>query len=114
MVVSDVPDFPRVDDHLVHPETREELIRGHLMLDPPAEPPHGDRRAASGPMAHGTLPPAHAEASALARGLAKGIVAVCDVLEIPLDADRLLRMESLDVAALEALLTAISTERRWP
>lgn len=27
MSTSDVCSFPRVDDHLVHPETREELVR---------------------------------------------------------------------------------------
>lgn len=35
--------FPRVDDQLVRPETREELVRGRMVLAVPAKEPHGDR-----------------------------------------------------------------------
>lgn len=49
-----------------------------------------------------------------ARGLTQGIVALCDVLEIPLDADRLAVMERLEDTHLEALLDAIRADRRWP
>lgn len=49
-----------------------------------------------------------------AAALHKGIVALCDVLEIPLDADRLTRIQLLDVASLETLLETLRTERRWP
>lgn len=37
MSASDVRSFPRVDDHLVRPETREELVRGRMMLALPAD-----------------------------------------------------------------------------
>lgn len=35
--------FPRVDDQLVRPETREELVRGRAVLAMPAKEPHADR-----------------------------------------------------------------------
>jgi hypothetical protein len=35
--------FPRVDDQLVRPETREELVRGRMVLAVPAKEQHGDR-----------------------------------------------------------------------
>jgi hypothetical protein len=34
--------FPGVDDHIVRPETREEMVRGELILAQPAKPPHAD------------------------------------------------------------------------
>lgn len=49
-----------------------------------------------------------------ARGLILGIVALCDVLEIPLDAERLAVLERLCVPDLEALLDAIRSDRGWP
>lgn len=54
------------------------------------------------------------EATAMARGLAKGIVTVCEVLEIPLDEARLAVIESLDVGALERLLDTLAEDRHWP
>jgi hypothetical protein len=37
------PSFPRVDDHLVEPETtRDEIVRGERMIAQPALEPHGD------------------------------------------------------------------------
>jgi hypothetical protein len=38
-------DFPRVDDHLVEPETREEMLRGERIIAQPANPPHAERHA---------------------------------------------------------------------
>ena len=35
--------FPRLDEHLVKPETREEMIRGRRVIAMPAHPPHADR-----------------------------------------------------------------------
>lgn len=35
-------EFPRIDDHLVVPETREEMVRGERMLALPSLPEHGD------------------------------------------------------------------------
>ncbi len=49
-----------------------------------------------------------------ARGLTLGIVALCDVLEIPLDAERLAVLERLCVPDLAALLDAIRSDRAWP
>jgi hypothetical protein len=37
-------EFPRVDDHLVRPETREEIVRGTRMVALPAHPPHAERQ----------------------------------------------------------------------
>lgn len=54
------------------------------------------------------------EAAAMARGLAKGIVTVCEVLEIPLDQARLEALERLDVGELERLLDTLADERCWP
>ena len=54
------------------------------------------------------------EATAMARGLAKGIVTVCEVLEIPLDEARLATLERLDVGGLERLLDTLADEHRWP
>jgi hypothetical protein len=54
------------------------------------------------------------EATAMARGLAKGIVTVCEVLEIPLDEARLAVIESLDVGGLERLLDTLAEDRHWP
>jgi hypothetical protein len=35
--------FPPIDEHLVQPETREEMVRGERILAQPALAPHGDR-----------------------------------------------------------------------
>ena len=72
MVVSDATVSLQLDDHLAHPEPHEELIHGHMMPDPPIVPP-----------------------SPLTRGFAKGIVALCDVLEIPLDQHRMALLDRL-------------------
>ncbi|MCA9701770.1 MAG: Uma2 family endonuclease, partial [Myxococcales bacterium] len=40
----DDPFFPRVDDHIVEPETRQEMLRGVLMEAQPANPPHAERQ----------------------------------------------------------------------
>jgi hypothetical protein len=37
--------FPGVDDHIVRPETREEMVRGELIIAQPAKPPHADCHA---------------------------------------------------------------------
>jgi hypothetical protein len=37
------PDFPPIDERLVRPETREEVVRGRRILAMPSNPPHGDR-----------------------------------------------------------------------
>jgi hypothetical protein len=37
--------LPRVDEELVRPETREELVRGRLVMAPPAKEPHADCQA---------------------------------------------------------------------
>jgi hypothetical protein len=37
-------EFPRVDDHLVRPETREEIVRGERVRALPAHPPHAERQ----------------------------------------------------------------------
>jgi hypothetical protein len=37
--------FPGVDDHIVRPETREEMVRGELIYAAPAHPEHADCHA---------------------------------------------------------------------
>ena len=37
-------DFPRLDDHLVRPETREEVVRGVHVMAMGANPPHAERQ----------------------------------------------------------------------
>jgi hypothetical protein len=53
-------------------------------------------------------------AKGLSQGLSRGIVGLCEVLEIPLDADRLAVLERLAPPDLQSLLDAIRTDRRWP
>jgi hypothetical protein len=36
---------PRIDERLVEPETRQEIVRGERMLAMPANPPHADRQS---------------------------------------------------------------------
>jgi hypothetical protein len=36
-------DFPPLDERLVQPETRDEVVRGRRVLAMPSNPPHGDR-----------------------------------------------------------------------
>lgn len=38
-------DKPRLDDHLVQEETREEMVRGRKVMALPANPPHADRHS---------------------------------------------------------------------
>lgn len=54
------------------------------------------------------------EAEGRQEGLAEGITTLCAALGIPVDADRRAHLQSLDIAGLAALLTAIGTDRRWP
>jgi hypothetical protein len=42
---ADTAEFPDVDDHIVTPETREEMLRGVLMFQPYADAPHADLHA---------------------------------------------------------------------
>jgi hypothetical protein len=37
------PEWPRIDDHIVQPETRQEIVRGERVEALPANAPHGDR-----------------------------------------------------------------------
>jgi hypothetical protein len=54
------------------------------------------------------------KAEGRAEGFIQGITALCTALAIPLDADRRAHLQSLDTAGLEALLTAIGAQHRWP
>jgi hypothetical protein len=86
--------FPGIEGPTVRLESNEEMFRDPLV------PPRLDVTAVA--------------AAAMAKGLAKGIVVVCGVLEIPLDEDRLALIERLDVESLEALLDVLADDRRWP
>lgn len=47
-------------------------------------------------------------------GLRTAIAAVCELLEIPMDATRQARLAQLDAAGLERLLTQLKQHRAWP
>ena len=65
MSTSDVCSFPRVDDHLVRPETREELVRGRLMLEPFASEPHATRHSMINFVTRSAIGPEHRGAAGL-------------------------------------------------
>jgi hypothetical protein len=65
MSASDVCSFPRVNDHLVRPETREELVRGRLMLKPFATAPHAARHSMINSVTRNVISPEHRGASGL-------------------------------------------------
>lgn len=44
----------------------------------------------------------------------RAVVALCEVLGVPLDQGRRRQLEAADATALSALLTALGTERAWP
>ena len=65
MSTTDVCSFPRVDDHLVRPETREELVRGRLMLKPYATELHATRHSMINFVTRSVISPEHRGASGL-------------------------------------------------
>ena len=50
---------PYVDERLVEPETRQEMVRGRLIQAAPANPEHGDEHAELDYLARGYLAPGH-------------------------------------------------------
>lgn len=50
----------------------------------------------------------------LDQGIAQAIVTLCTALDIPLDGERRAHLRALDTAGLEALLTTIGVQHRWP
>jgi hypothetical protein len=50
----------------------------------------------------------------LAEGRMEAITALCEVLDIPVGPSEHAQMQAFDAAGLEALLTRIKTDRRWP
>ena len=82
-----VEPFPRVDERLVRPETREELVDGELVLAVPANEPHADQ---------------HYELDFVTRGgLAPGYVGATDLLTrvdgaSDFAADTCIRREGID------------------
>jgi hypothetical protein len=50
----------------------------------------------------------------LEKGRKEAIEVVCKLLEIPFGPSERAQLESLDAAALEALLARLATDRRWP
>ncbi len=57
---------------------------------------------------------AEGEKRGLAEGRREAISLACELLGIDIDAEQRSRMDALDAAGLEALLTALRTERRFP
>ena len=57
--------FPPPDEHLVEPETNQEMIDGRLMRVSPAAPPHADRQVAIGYVLNATVAPDYIASSEL-------------------------------------------------
>jgi hypothetical protein len=57
--------FPRIDDHLVRPETREELVRGRAVVAMPAKEPHAERHFMLDYVTGGALAPGYVGATDL-------------------------------------------------
>lgn len=57
--------LPRVDEHLVRPETREEMVRGRRMLAMPANPPHADQHCELDFVVRGHVAPGYISSSDL-------------------------------------------------
>ena len=93
--------FPRVDDRLVRPETREERVDGELLLAVPANDPHADQ---------------HYELDFVTRGgLASGYVGATDLLTrvdgtSDLAADTCIRREGIDPATGARYLEELAFE----
>jgi hypothetical protein len=93
--------FPRLDDHLVRPETREEMIDGRLVLAPPALEPHAER---------------HFELDYVTRGgAAPGYVGATDLLtrtgaRTQFAADTCIRREGIDPATGTRYLEELAFE----
>lgn len=82
--------FPRVDEELVRPETREELLRGRLVMAVPAKEPHADCQAEV--------------VSLTRRGAAKGYVGATELLtctgpQSNFATDACIRREGIDPAS---------------
>lgn len=57
--------MPRVDEHVVRPETREELVRGRAVVAMPAKEPHAERHFLLDHLAGGVLAPGYVGATDL-------------------------------------------------
>jgi hypothetical protein len=55
-----------------------------------------------------------AQREGLEKGLRLGIEALCDALGIELSVERKREIQALDAAGLEALVSKLRAERRWP
>lgn len=93
--------FPRLDDHIVR--GREEMLHGRVIPSPAAAFPNDPKTAEVACVAWG-----------LARGLGKGIEALCEVLEIPIEDEHIELLDSLDWPRLQDALYTLRTQHRWP
>jgi Uma2 family endonuclease len=73
-----------------------------------------ERAAAEAERAAAEAERADAEAMRAVEGLRKGIESLREVLNIELSPEQRSHLEALDAAGLDALLTRIRIERRWP
>ena len=77
-----------------------------------------DNEVANALVAKGNPLLAQREANARAEGRAEGrtssIISLCKAFEIPIGPRERAQIQALDLEGLEALLTRIATERRWP
>lgn len=99
----DASAFPSLDDDLVRPETREEMVGGRLLLSPPAKEPHAER---------------HHELDFVTRGVvAPGYIGATDLLtrtsgSSQFAADTCIRREGIDPATGTRYLEDMNRPRR--
>ncbi|MEM9456103.1 MAG: hypothetical protein AAGF11_18115 [Myxococcota bacterium] len=90
-----------VDEHLVEPEAREEMVRGRRDRD------RADDAVVRALDAKGTPRLAMIRTQA-------SIETACKLLDIPVDSSRRQYLDALDLRGLRTLLTHLETERCWP
>jgi hypothetical protein len=93
--------FPSLDDDLVRPETREEMVRGRLVLAMPAKEPHADRHHGLDYLTGGVV--------------ARGYVGATDLLtrtegRSQFAADTCIRREGIDPATGQRYLEELAFE----
>ncbi|MEM9459000.1 MAG: hypothetical protein AAGF11_32785, partial [Myxococcota bacterium] len=57
--------WPRVDDQLVEPETRQEIVRGRTVIAAPAKAPHAERHYELDYILRGSMAPGYIGATDL-------------------------------------------------
>jgi Uma2 family endonuclease len=100
----------KVDDLLARAEEAEK----RAAVEAERAAAEAGRAAAEAERAAAEAERADAEAMRAVEGLRKGIESLREVLNIELSPEQRSHLEALDAAGLDALLTRIRIERRWP